>query len=275
MSAPESPSLRSLQTAMMALLREPEGVQAALVSDPSHRWLLQQTVGDARASAEQRLGIYANMYFFRLLDSLRLDYPKVAATVGDAGFHNLITEYLLRHPSRDPSLRGLGRDLPQFLRERALEADVPYLADLAALEWARLDVFDRVDEPVLTYADLALHAQQGFAALHLRAIDACVLVGARHDVVEIWRHLQAGGAVAATNACPQTLLVWRKPDRFVYHRALESDETSCLALLQSGVSFVDLCSFLATERSATEAAERALGLLSTWSSDGLLRSDFT
>ena len=39
--------------------------------------------GDARLDAVQRLDIYANMYFFRLLDILRGDYGAVVAAVGD------------------------------------------------------------------------------------------------------------------------------------------------------------------------------------------------
>src|SRR4029077_19404566 len=94
-------------------------------------------VGDERASAIERLDVYANMYFFRILDALRGDYPKVLAVVGDDAFHNLATDYLQAHPSRHPSLRFVGAALPAFLRGHALAGPRPWLPGLAPLEWAR------------------------------------------------------------------------------------------------------------------------------------------
>ena len=92
-----------------------------------------------------RLDVYADMYFYRLRDCLAEDFPKLAELVGEARFHNLVTDYLLRHPSSHPSLRELGRRLPAFLADHAIAAEFPVAADLARLEWARVDVFDERD----------------------------------------------------------------------------------------------------------------------------------
>ena len=72
-------------------------------------------MADAKLSAVDRLDVYANMYFFRMLDVLRDDYAKVVAVVGDDAFHNLVTDYLVACRPAHPSLREVGARLPGFL----------------------------------------------------------------------------------------------------------------------------------------------------------------
>lgn len=270
MPAPEAPSLRSLQTAMMALIRAPEGVRTAIAQDDPSAWLLGHIAGDGRASAVARLDLYADMYFYRLLESLTHDYPKLAAALGDEAFHDLITGYLLVHPSQQPSLREAGRALPAYVRHDAASVTCPCLADLAALEWARVDVFDRPDDARLTLADLAEHAASGFATLMLQAITAHALVPTAHDVTQIWRAPGTSHACAAQS--PQSLLVWRKPDRFVYHRRVSELEAGCLARLCAPTSFVDLCEGLGVGCDPAEAAATAVRLVTSWTGEGMLRA---
>src|SRR5438046_1982297 len=65
-------------------------------------------VGDDRLSAEQHLDIYADMYFYRLLEVLKEDYPATAAVLDEANFHNVITGYLLEYPPTEPSALWAG-----------------------------------------------------------------------------------------------------------------------------------------------------------------------
>jgi hypothetical protein len=91
--------------------------------------------------------IYADMYQARLLDVLRDDFPLVLAVIGDEAFCSLAGRYLARHPSEHPSVRYVGRRFTDFVA--ADETVPPFLADLARLEWARVDVFDALDgEPL-------------------------------------------------------------------------------------------------------------------------------
>ncbi|MBK8598146.1 MAG: putative DNA-binding domain-containing protein [Holophagales bacterium] len=92
---------------------------------------------DERMPAEERLDAYANMYFFRLRDVLAEDFERTAAALGEARWHNLVTDYLLAHPPTRWSLRWAGEALPGFLREHTYGVWRPWLPDVAALEWAR------------------------------------------------------------------------------------------------------------------------------------------
>jgi hypothetical protein len=236
--------------------------------------------GDARASAVDRLDVYANMYFFRILDVLHADYPKLRAVLGDEAFHNFATDYLAAHPSRHPSLRFVGAALPLFLADHAFARERPWIVDLAALEWTRVDVFDRADTTPLAREALAATPPEDFAAIRLAPIAAFELVPAAWAVELPWRAIEAGDAAddAASAAEPpraapgHALVVWRRGVT-VQHRAVDGREAAALALLRAGTTFGALCTALAeTAASQDEAAQLAVGLLGTWLADELLAS---
>lgn len=267
-----SPSLRTLQESFWALVSAPAGVADALAAEPGHAWLAGAVVGDGCASALERLDVYANMYFYRLRDNLALDFPKLSAVVGDTAFHNLITDYLQACPSQEPSVRHLGRRLPAFLCTHGLCQRRPWLADLAALEWARLDVFDRADEAALTVADLQQAAAVGFSDLRLQFIEAHAVVRTERAVDLVWRAVQDNQEPAdPATVSRAALLVWRQPDLCVYHRRLEAAEAELVPRLEAGFSFVELCEVLAARLSNDEAAQMAVRLLRSWAHAGLLK----
>jgi hypothetical protein len=272
-SRAESPSLAELQRRFFQLVTAPEGVAEELAAHniPPDE-LASMVVGDRRASAVERLDVYANMYFYRILDVLRTDYPKLLAVVGDAAFHNLATDYLVAHPSRHPSLRFVGSALPGFVASHALGARRPWLAELAALEWARVDVFDRADVRLLTRDTLAARPPEAFAALALGPIPAHELVTVTHDVEETWRVVEGGREPEPPRPTeePRTLLVWRRGVT-VHHRLVDEFERAALELVRAGTTFGLLCSALGARLpSEEEAAARAAGFLGRWLADELL-----
>jgi hypothetical protein len=64
--------------------------------------------GDERLSAAERIDIYANAYFFRLLECLGGDFPATLAVLGADSFAALVKEYLLEHPPTEPSILYAG-----------------------------------------------------------------------------------------------------------------------------------------------------------------------
>jgi hypothetical protein len=269
----DPPTLAELQRRFFALITGAESVAKELAASGIPESELAAIVaGDARASAAGRLDVYANMYFFRILDVLRADYPKLVAVLGDDAFHDLATDYLQAHPSRHPSLRFVGAALPGFVAGSARVAERQWLGELAALEWARVDVFDRADAPVLDRAALAALAPEDFGALVLAPVPASALVPARFAIEDVWRAVEAGAEPpeAAPAEPGHAVLVWRK-DVTVHHRAVTPAEARAFGQLGSGTTFGALCAALAesegSERAAAELAARCLG---QWLADELL-----
>jgi len=177
------------------LITAPEGVrpglEALVRAGKADASAIESLIGgDDRLPAAERLDIYANMYFFRLLDCLREDFPRLATALGEQRFHNLATDYLLAHPSANPSLRYLGERLPVFVAGHALARESACLADLVRLEWTRADLFDAADAPALGRDDVASLAGAHGGDLPLRTVPAFRLLRLDHDAPALWRELR-------------------------------------------------------------------------------------
>src|SRR6185437_10793092 len=215
--------------------------------------------------------IYADMYFARIRDVLAEEYPKTLAALGAAAFQDLVADYLDACRPNHPSLREVGARLPGFLAGNVAAIERPWLAELAKLERARLELFDGPDAEVLTVEALRARPTVAFAALPLRLVPSHALLATHFDVSALWR---AEEPVQDTPApTPTTLIVWRR-EGDVLHRTADDEEAAWLSrLATSTVIFEELCADLATDRGDESAAARAFELLGRWSSERLLRAD--
>ena len=229
--------------------------------------------GDARLSAVARLDIYANMYFFRIRDVLRDEYPKTVIQLGDDGFHNLVTDYLAACPPDHPSLREAGARLPAFLVAHAPARDRPWLAELARLERARLELVDATDAATVALAELEQIPPERFGALRLRLVPSHALLENQFAIAPLWRADEPPPEPPAPTT--ETLLVWRRRDLDIYHRAVDAEEAACLQRLgREDVAFEDLCLKLAEGRTDEVAAARAFELVARWAADGAAAISF-
>jgi hypothetical protein len=264
-----------MQGALFALV---SGQGAAALEASSATNLI---VSDGRASADERLHVYAHMYRARMIEALESEFPRLAHRLGPEAFGQLAQAYVADHPSRHPSLRSLGRQLPRWLGQRSeRRADGVALSALARLEWARADVFDEVDQPILDLAALRALPAAAFAALPLRLITASRLVAVDAVALDLWDAFGSGGAgaddAASVSAAAQTqtvharrALVWRQGTA-VYHRPLDDDEGAALERMAGAVTFGAICEALAEALPPEAASARAFAWLSTWATDELL-----
>lgn len=212
-----------------------------------------------RIDALERLRVYQYAYTARLGDALVHDYPKLAAATD---LRALVADYLRAYPSRHPSLRELGAHLAQFAAERGLAG---HLVDLAALERARMEVFDGPDAEALTREHLAELDPTDFPALRLSLVPASRVVALTTNADDIWDALEDQRASPEPAAASRTLLVWRR-DYIVIHRTLDADEAQVMPSLARGTTFGDLCDELAAP------PERAIELLVRWLDAQILRA---
>lgn len=254
--------LRGGQRVLMELVRAPEGVAKALEERGGAREEVAALfAGDERMSAVARLEVYAGMYFFRLRDSLAEDFARTAAALGEARWHNLVTDYLLAHPPRSWSLRWAGEALPEFLRAHAYGAELPWLADAAALEQARNEAFQALDATPLRPEELVAVPPEAWPGLRFVPAPGTALVSSRWDLSGWW--------VDATSAEPPdaleeeaTLLVFRDAEDDVRHEAIAPEEAEAARLLLAGAPFAEVCgAFADTAIDETDAARRALTLV--------------
>jgi hypothetical protein len=118
------PTLLDTQRAMFhaLVLRDGEGAAS-------------QIIGDALSPAE-RLDIYRNTFFSGLTTALRISYPAVQRLVGEEFFGGAAQRFIEAHPPQTAYLNAYGAEFADFLAQFQPAASLPYLADVARLEWA-------------------------------------------------------------------------------------------------------------------------------------------
>jgi len=259
--------LPELQRRMRAWITAPEGVHAL---EDDFGVLLRE---DARLSAADRLGIYANAYFFRIHDALAEDHGALRAALGEELFHDLVTAYLLVHPPRHFSLVHAGDALPDYLAAapsaEPFRRACAFCPDLARLENARLWAFHAADAQPLLRSDLEQLAPDAWESLRLQLVPAFSLLALAWPVHRILRAHDAGEPLPGIAPAEIPLLVWRFEER-VRYRTVDPAEARALALAGAGATFGAICEATAEHAGEDSAPALAAGWLSGWQREGLL-----
>lgn len=205
-----------------------------------------------------RLAVYEGGHRARLVEALANDYPALQRVLGEAAFASLTVRYERRFPSTSHDLGRLGRHLARFLEADPLTRDLPFLPDLARLEWALAEAFVAADEAPVTWAALAALGPDAVADRVLRLKAGTALVRSAWPVSEIWRLRDRTDAEV-------DLAVEGRPEAVVIHReglelrirAVSESEARLLAAAAEGVRLSDL----ATEDAAAPALVAAFRAL--------------
>ena len=247
--------LKSIESLLYRLITAPSGVAEGLAQEKSlgAGGLAEVVGGDGRLSAEQRVDIYANMYFYRILDVLREDFPATAKLLGADNFHNLVTSYLLEYPPTHFSIAEAGRKLPDFLRDYPLRSDFPFAADLARLERTLTEVFHAPDAAALSVDTMRGIVPAEWPAITMRLHPAVEVLDLEWTIGETLRHLGDAVLPAASHA-PCTIMVWRNDNRVDY-REIDAVERAAIALLAGGTTFGALCETIAAASASSNPAE--------------------
>ena len=98
-----------------------------------------------RLTSFERLEIYNRQYWFRTIGAVSEDFPALAAVLGAKRFDALVLAYLKENPSTSFTLRNLGARLPIWLKDHPEFSSRRHtlLLDVARLEWAYVESFDR------------------------------------------------------------------------------------------------------------------------------------
>lgn len=91
-------------------------------------------------TGRDRLAVYNEQYWYRLLTVLQQDFPLLAGTMGLWEFNQLATAFLDQHPSCSPYLQNLPNGFVEFLKISPI-FNIPRLVQIAALEMAILNAF--------------------------------------------------------------------------------------------------------------------------------------
>jgi hypothetical protein len=171
----------------MQSLRETQRrfVGAVLSSDAALEF-----VNGSPAFARDRIAIYRKTIFANYRKALSASYPVVKRLTGATFFHASVDAFVLAHPSRSGDLNIYGGSFGEFLASYPPAADLPYLADVARLEWA-IDEANRASDapcvPESVLAQLAGAPPDRLPTLRLRLEPSCRLVSSPYPILRIWQ----------------------------------------------------------------------------------------
>jgi hypothetical protein len=104
---------------------------------------------EAASPQSRRFDVHRNNSMVSLIEALATSFPVVRRLVGEDFFRAAARAYVRQDPPRSPVLLLYGRGFGDFLDDFEPARGVPYLGDVARLEWARVHAYNAADaDPV-------------------------------------------------------------------------------------------------------------------------------
>jgi hypothetical protein len=146
----------------------------------------------------RRLAVHRNNVVVSLVDALAQTFPVTQQLVGEAFFRAMAQVFVRTHPPRTRVLARYGHELPGFVAQFPPAAGLPYLADVARLEWQRLQALHAADARPLDATSLSALMQDTTAlpALRWQLTPSLHLLRSPHAAVSIWAAHQDGSGIA-------------------------------------------------------------------------------
>lgn len=167
--------------------------------------LLEQQAGFAAALLEgggpPRMAVYRANVFGNWSAALAGAYPVVREIVGADFFAAMARDYANAFPSTSGDLHGYGAHLADSCASYAPTQDLPYLPDVARMEWLAHRAYYAADPAPFEHS----------RPTEVRLAPACALLESEWPLAQIWEAHQVGGD-------PSSVDLDAGPDRVLVHR---------------------------------------------------------
>jgi len=264
-------NLDQLERWMQDVVTHPGGVDAGAAASTSARASIDDVFLPSQAlTAAERVGVYAFMYFDRLIEVLEDEFRALASLVGEETLRELLRAYVIAQPSTHYSLNVLSAALPAWLADRSQLEEHAFLSEVARVERSLQEVFDGTDSETIATDDLLAVPMERWPELRLRTIPALELHRFDYPVnawYRAWREERPREIPAERTTW---LAVYRREFR-VWRMDLTEEAHAMLSALQAGDSLG-----VAIERAATLPGADPSALagsiqewFQSWSGDGL------
>lgn len=178
---------------MKPALPELQAAFAAYIAGGDRADLIAAVVGD-RIAADARLRVYRHHVFTSLAKALAVTYRTVQALVGEEFFDIMARAFVSDGLPMQPVLCEYGAAFADFVATYAPARSLPYLADMARLDWAlNAAVLGPAGER-LQAADLAAIPAEQLPSMSIALAPDVSLVRSRYPIDRIWAASQPDGA---------------------------------------------------------------------------------
>lgn len=188
-----------------------------------------------------RFSVYRNNVMVSLIDSLADTYPVVQALVGDAFFRAMAREFVRAEPPSSPVLAWYGAGFADFVAGFSPAAGLPYLADVARLEWMRVEALHAADEEGIANEALTelLRDPVRLSNTRFRLHPSVRVLCSSYPVVSLWAAHQddePSAALAAIDLGQGEATLTTRPEQEVELILIEPGAADFVAHLHAGVT---------------------------------------
>ncbi|HVR76526.1 MAG TPA: DNA-binding domain-containing protein [Planctomycetota bacterium] len=228
--SPREPrSLDAVQRWFQAVISHPQGVDDGIEAEEARRWIavrageIEDVIRPSRSLASKdRLAVYANAYYARLLECLGESFPVLKRAVGEEVFNDFAFGYLQKYPSRSYTLNRLADDFAHHMEETRPDIGAPgvswpdFLIDLARLEWTIAEVFDgpgTEGAPALDASKLRSIPPEKWPDARLVPVPCLKLLASRYPVSSYFtasRRAKAGEEIAIPDPGEELVAITRR-----------------------------------------------------------------
>src|SRR5687767_15785454 len=155
------------------------------------------------------MAVYRGNVFGNWAQALSSAYPIMRKIVGEEFFRGLAREYAAAHPSASGDLNEYGAQLAPFVADFARTQDLPYLPDVARMEWLAHRAYYAADAAPFDVTGISHSNPQ---ALRPRLAPASALLASDWPLARIWVVHQddyAGEVAVDLRSGPNRILVHR------------------------------------------------------------------
>ena len=284
MSSAKTPSLSELQRWMMDVVTHPEGASAGIdaASKSGTSGLKGQKAHSIvrrskNLTSLERIGIYQEMYFLRLIEILEGDFSAVRHAIGEDDFPEVAKAYVVAYPSKHYDLCNLGAKFSIFLRAAKTLKHRAFLADLAKLERAIEEVFDEKQVKPLTIDELLGVPKEQWINMRLATVPALRLISSRYPINAYFEAVRADEHPLIPAARATWLAVYRKKNFQVWRMELDRPQFAMLTALARGKTVgqaVEAC-LEVPEAQSLDLAASVKSWFDEWAASGFFASSGT
>ncbi len=249
----KAPSLHELQLWMRWIVTDPRGVREALADPfPQARPFLERYTSPQKTALpwiaetppigkEERLDIYAEAYFARVLESMKTDFSITARVLGEHSFQKLVSDYLKEFPSRSTNIGEVGRSFSKFISKYTDLKDYPFLEPLAKMEWTLIESFHAENSGTLNPSKLSKLSNENWENIIFKLAPSTKLVRSQWPLDQFWRLLDESISLQDQTFTPSISrngFIFIRENGAVSLETLTAPEYFILAQLNSGANLV-------------------------------------
>ncbi len=191
-----------------------------------------------------RFDVYRNNVMVSLIKVLQNNYPVVTTLVGEDFFRAMAKAFALANPPRSPVMNAYGDQFAQFILKFAPAESVPYLADMARLEWQCRVAGEVADRSTMNLeaVNTLLASPEALAASRWQFHPSVSLIDSQYAIASLWlahqheSELEIAQALAKVNPYQAEIALILRYDLNVVVKSLQTGERIFIQALMSSHS---------------------------------------